>query len=68
MTEKGELEYKHYKKLFESVKKHLKKLHLSNLILTNKNNIKKTWQTMKESVGKGYCNLQSFPKKLVIDK
>ena len=48
MTEKSELEYKHYKKLFESVKNHLKKLHFSNLILKNKNNIKKTWQIMKE--------------------
>ena len=33
-----------------------------------KNNIKKSWEIIKESIGKGYCNHQSFPKKLVIDK
>ena len=32
-TEKHELAYKTYKRLFESIKKHSKKLHLSNLIL-----------------------------------
>ena len=39
-TEKHELAYKTYKKLFESIKKHSKKLHFSNLILKYKNNIK----------------------------
>ena len=60
--------YRNYKKLSESVKKHPKKLHFSNLILKYKNNIKKTWEIIKESIGKGYCNHESFPKKLVIDK
>ena len=40
-TEKHELVYKTYKKLFESIKKHSKELHFSNLILKYKNNIKK---------------------------
>ena len=62
-TERNELEYKNYH--FESVKKHSKKLHFSNLILKYKNNIKKTWEIIKESIGKGYCNYQCFPKKLV---
>ena len=39
--EKHELAYKTYKRLFESIKKHSKKLHFSNLILKYKNNIKK---------------------------
>ena len=30
--------------------------------------VKKTWEIIKESIEKGYCNHQTFPKKLVIDK
>ena len=41
-NEKTELEYKTYKKLFESIKRCSKKLHFSNLILNYKHNIKKT--------------------------
>ena len=40
-TEKHELAYKTYQRLFESIKKHSKKLQFSNLILKYKNNIKK---------------------------
>ena len=64
---KIELEYKTYKKLFESIKKRSKKLHFSNLILKYKHNIKKTWEVIKESIGKGKFNHQSFPKKIKLD-
>ena len=64
---KNELEYKTYKKLFESIKKRSKKLHFSNLILKYKHNIKKTWEVIKESIGKGKFNHQSFPKKIKLD-
>ena len=37
-NDKNELEYKTYKKLFESIKKRSKKLHFSNLILQYKPN------------------------------
>ena len=40
-NEKNELEYKTYKKPFESIKKRSKKLHFSNLVLKYKH-IKKT--------------------------
>ena len=40
-NQKNETEYKNYKKLFESIKRRLKKLHLSKLLLKCKNNIKK---------------------------
>ena len=66
-TEKHELAYKTYKRLFESIKKHSKKLHLSNLILKYKNNVKKTWEVIKESIGKRNCHDQNFPKKIVVD-
>ena len=62
-NEKNELEYKTYKKHFESIKKRSKKLHFSNLILKYKYNIKKTWEVLKESIGKGKFNHRSFPKK-----
>ena len=66
-TEKPELAYKTYKRLFESIKKHSKKLHLSNPILKYKNNIKKPWEVIKESIGKRNCHDQNFPKKIVVD-
>ena len=66
-TEKHELAYKTYKRLFESIKKHSKKLHFSNLILKYKNNIKKTWEVIKESTRKRNCHDQNFPKKIVVD-
>ena len=56
-----------YKMLFESIKKHSKKLHFSNLILKYKNNIKKPWEVIKESIGKRNCHDQNFPKKIVVD-
>ena len=62
-NKKNELEYKTYKKRFESIKKRSKKLHFSNLILKYKHKIKKTWEVIKESIGKGKFNHQSFPKK-----
>ena len=51
-NEKPKKEYQDYKKLFESIKKQSKKLHFSKLLLKYKNNIKKTWQVIKEAIGK----------------
>ena len=51
-NEKTKKEYEDYKKLFESIKKRSKKLYFSKLILKYKNNIKKTWQVIKEAIGK----------------
>ena len=50
-NKQNELEYKTYKLLFESVKRRSKKLHFSILILKCKNNIRKTWEIIKESTG-----------------
>ena len=66
---KSELEYKNYKKLFESIKKRAKKNYFSSLILKHKNNIKKTWDVIKESIGKRRCNNQNvYPKKDLLGK
>ena len=62
-TEKHELLYQTYKRFFESIRKHSKKLHFCNLILKYKNNIKKTWEVIKESIAKTNCHDQAFPKK-----
>ena len=62
-TEKNESEYKNYTKLFESVKRHSKKLHVSRLILKYQNNLKKTWNVIKDAIGKNNSTQSSFPKK-----
>ena len=67
-NQKNETEYKNYKKLFESIKRRLKKLHISKLLLKYKNNIKKTWQIIKEEIGKEKHNQNRFPTKIVVDK
>ena len=33
-----------------------------------KNNIKKTWQVIKEAIGKEKCKQQNFPKRILVDK
>ena len=65
---KTKKEYQDYKKLFESIKKQSKKLYFSKLILKYQNNIKKTWQVIKEAIGKEKCKQQNLPKKILVDK
>ena len=60
---KTKKEYQDYKKLFESIKKQSKKLYFSKLILKYKNNIKKTWQAIKEAIGQEKYKQQNLPKK-----
>ena len=67
-NEKTKKEYQDYKKLFESIKKRSKKLYFSKLILKYKNNIKKTWQAIKEAIGKEKYKQQNLPKKILVDK
>ena len=66
-NEKTKKEYQDYKKLFESIKKRSKKLYFSKLILKYKNNIKKTWQVIKEAIGKEKYK-QNLPKKILVNK
>ena len=54
----------HLRKCFESIKKRSKKLYFSKLILKYKNNIKKTWQVIKEAIGKEKYT-QHLPKKIL---
>ena len=66
-NEDNETEYENSKKLSEAIKKRSKKNHFSKLILTFKNNIKKTWEIIKDSIGKGKRNNQNFPKKVIVN-
>ena len=65
-NEKTKKEYQDYKKAFESIKKQSKKLYFSKLILKYKNNIKKTWQVIKEAIGKEKYKQQNLRKKTLV--
>ena len=65
---KKQKKYQHYKKLLGSIKKRSKKLYSSKLILKYKNIIKKTWQIIKEAIGKEKYKQQNLPKKILVDK
>ena len=52
-TYEHEISYKNYRKLFGSIKKRAKSQYYSKMILHYKDNIKKTWQIMKEVIRKG---------------
>ena len=67
LNKTNKLEYKAYKELLESIKKRSKILHFSNPIRKYNHNIKKTWEVIKESIGKGKFNHQNFPKKIRLD-
>ena len=58
---RNELEYKNCKTLFEAVKKCSK-----NKLLKYKNNMKKTWEVIKKSIGREKYSQQNFPKKILI--
>ena len=60
---KNEIEYKSYKKLFETIKKRSKKNHFSKLILKYKDNVKKTWTVIKDAIRKSRCTQHTFAKK-----
>ena len=46
----------------------IKEMVFSKLILKYKNNIKKTWQVIKEAIGKEKYKQQNLPKKILVDK
>ena len=60
-----EEKYKAYKTIFETLKKDSKKSCYSNLIDINKNNIKQTWDVMKEIIRKSKFKID---EKEIIDK
>ena len=59
----NEYEYKNYKKLFESIKKRAKQNYFSSLIITYKNNIKKSMLLKKLSGKQDAITKQFFRKR-----
>ena len=59
--------YQDYKKLFETIKKKSKINYYNKQITRYKNNAKKTWEVMKEIVGKTKIIIDNFPKEIVLD-
>ena len=66
-TYEHEISYKNYRKLFKSIKERAKSQYYSKMILHYKGNIKKTWQIMKEAIGKGKLVNNSLPKHLILN-
>ena len=65
-TYTNETNYKNYKNLFETIKFKAKKLYYSNLIIKYQNNIKKTWQVIKEVIGKTQILSNNLLRRLII--
>ena len=65
-TYEHEISYKNYRKLFESIKQRAKSQYYSKMILHYKDNIKKSWQIIKEVIGKGKLVNNSLPKHLIL--
>ena len=58
--------YKNYQNLFEKIKKSSKKHYYQNKLEKCKNNLKTTWKTMKEIIGKFKVFHQNLPNTLRI--
>ena len=61
------MNYKTYKNLFEMLKLKSKKIYYTNLITKYKSNAKKTWQVIKEVIGKTDLINSSLPKRITVD-
>ena len=66
-TEINETNYKNYKDLFESIKFKSKKNYYAQLILKYQNNIKKTWQAIKEITGKIALKNDNLPRTIILN-
>ena len=59
--------YKTFTRLFESIKQKSKNNYYHNILNTYKNDMKRTWVTMKEIIGSKRSSGASFPKWLVVN-
>ncbi|XP_065684330.1 uncharacterized protein LOC136096701 [Hydra vulgaris] len=60
--------YKQYKNLFEKIKKKHKILYYSNQMQKFNRDLKKTWDIMKEIIGKGITNSNKMPSRVIINQ
>ena len=61
------MKYKNYKNLFEKIKKISKKAFYANLLNEAKDSAKKTWDIMKEIIGKKKTTTNVLPKELSVN-
>ena len=66
-TNRNHLNHKTYNNLFKQIKNKSKKNYYQNLLLKYKNNIKKTWDVIKEVIGKTKLRSSILPRRLIID-
>jgi len=66
-TYKNEIKYKNYKNLFEKIKKHSKKNYYAKLLEKTHGNTQKTWNVIKQIIGKNKCPKHNLPQKLLVD-
>ena len=64
---KNEQEYKDYKQLFEKIKEDSKKKYFQEKLSFYKNDIKNTWKTLKDVIGKTKINENRLPKKIALE-
>ena len=67
-TPQNEQKYKNYQNLFEIIKKKAQKIYYSNKLLECNGDIKKTWNVMKDIIGKSKIKLTNLPCKFTINK
>ena len=66
-TSENEARYIEYRKLFESIRKKAKKSYYSKQIIKHIGNIKKSWEIMKEIIGKSKVVRNNLPKLLRVN-
>ena len=59
--------YKAYKSLFQSLKKKSKKIYYSRRLENYQNDIKKSWDVIKEIIAGAKSTKGSFPRRMIID-
>ena len=60
--------YKNYRKLFETITTKSKRKYYSEKLLQFQGDAKKTWQIMKEVIGKSKLIHSTLPRKIIINK
>ena len=66
-TSRNESIYKGYKSLFESLKKKSKKIYYRRRLENYQNDIKKSWDVIKEIIAGVKSTKGSFPRRMIID-
>ena len=60
--------YKTCKNIFETMKRKSKKNYYSEKILSFKGDVKKTWKTIKDLIGKAKMNKSTLPQEIGVKK